>query len=230
MSESRDDGVDALYALPLNEFVAARNALAKERKDPELKKLAKPSATAWALNQLARQHVDELEAFLRAASKVAETQAGAVQGRGSAPFKEAVQAERDALAPLVAAARKLVNGEPAVLKVTDALRAAGSDPALHDALRAGRFSEEPELGGFGGLAGLDGSAIGPDEDDDAERIAEEAARAERLRREREHEAEQAEREAVRLEARAEDAEARARQLRAEADAARERADDLRTGM
>src|SRR5437762_1838239 len=43
---------DPLYQLPLDEFTAARNALAKETGDASIKKLEKPSLAAWAVNQL----------------------------------------------------------------------------------------------------------------------------------------------------------------------------------
>ena len=46
------DATDALYQLPLDEFTAARNALAKESGDPAIKKLDKPTLPAWAVNQL----------------------------------------------------------------------------------------------------------------------------------------------------------------------------------
>jgi hypothetical protein len=99
VADDVDPEVDALYALPLNEFVAARNTLAKDRKQPELKRLQKPTSTAWVLNQLSRRFGEEMEEFLEAGRRVAETQAGAVRGRGSAPFREAVHAEREALNP-----------------------------------------------------------------------------------------------------------------------------------
>jgi hypothetical protein len=51
-----DSGIDRLYQLPLSEFVAARNALAKEAGDPEVKTLQKPSLPAWAVNQLYWRH------------------------------------------------------------------------------------------------------------------------------------------------------------------------------
>lgn len=44
--------VDELYRLPLDEFTAARNALAKESGDGGVKKLEKPNLAAWAVNQL----------------------------------------------------------------------------------------------------------------------------------------------------------------------------------
>lgn len=51
-----DSGIDRLYQLPLSEFVAARNALAKEAGDADIKTLQKPSLPAWAVNQLYWRH------------------------------------------------------------------------------------------------------------------------------------------------------------------------------
>jgi hypothetical protein len=227
--DDQDDRIAALYALPLGEFVAARNALGKELKDAGVKKLPKPSATAWALNQLARQAPEELDALLAAGRTVAEAQAGAVRGKGSAPFREAVAAERAALAPLLARARQLVRAEPQVQQVADALRAAAADPAVGAQLRDGRLSEAPEPGGFGAFDGMElsgaGGAGGDDADDEAALEAEAEARAARERRQLEQAAEDAERDAARLEARALEAEQRAATLRSEADGARRRADD-----
>jgi len=47
-----DDRIDQLYQLSLDEFTAARNALAKESGDGAIKKLEKPNLAAWAVNQL----------------------------------------------------------------------------------------------------------------------------------------------------------------------------------
>lgn len=47
-----DDQIDELYQLPLDQFTAARNALAKESGDAAIKKLEKPNLAAWAVNQL----------------------------------------------------------------------------------------------------------------------------------------------------------------------------------
>ena len=51
---SLDDEIDALYRLPLAEFVAARNALARRAGDraAAVKGLARPATAAWAVNQL----------------------------------------------------------------------------------------------------------------------------------------------------------------------------------
>ena len=47
-----DDPTDQLYQLPLDDFTAARNTLAKETGDHAIKKLEKPNLAAWAVNQL----------------------------------------------------------------------------------------------------------------------------------------------------------------------------------
>lgn len=49
---TRDQQIDELYQLPLDEFTAARNALAKESGAAAVKKLEKPNLAAWAVNQL----------------------------------------------------------------------------------------------------------------------------------------------------------------------------------
>ena len=57
------DPIDQLYQLSLDEFTAARNALAKETGDNAIKKLEKPNLAAWAVNQLywrERKLYDEL--------------------------------------------------------------------------------------------------------------------------------------------------------------------------
>jgi hypothetical protein len=212
-----DERVDALYALPLGEFVAARNALAKELSDADVRKLPKPTATAWALNQLARRAPDEVEALLEAGRRIAETQDGAVRGRGSEPFREAVQAERQAINPLLARARKLVRGETQVAKIAEGLRAAAGNPEVGEQLRLGRLSVEPTAAGF--------ENVGEVEVDEAAEAAAAKARAERERHEAEKAAERAGRDADRLEAQAAETAARAEAMRAEAEAARHQAED-----
>ena len=54
-----DDELDALFALPPEEFTAARNALAKTR--PEAKSLRRPTHAASVVNRIARERRGELE-------------------------------------------------------------------------------------------------------------------------------------------------------------------------
>jgi hypothetical protein len=64
--------LDELYRAPFDEFIARRDALVKElRKDGKrdeadaVKKLKKPALSAWALNQLPRDAIEELLERLR---------------------------------------------------------------------------------------------------------------------------------------------------------------------
>src|SRR3954470_22603945 len=68
-----EEDIDRLYELPLGEFTAARNALAKELGGEEgkrVKALRKPSAAAWALNQAVRRAPGVLDEFLGAAEEL----------------------------------------------------------------------------------------------------------------------------------------------------------------
>ena len=68
-----NDEVDELFKLPLAEFIGARNALAARLKqsgranDANLvKTLAKPSVSAWTVNQLYWNHRDAFDRLLAA--------------------------------------------------------------------------------------------------------------------------------------------------------------------
>jgi hypothetical protein len=59
---SRNDGLDALYEVPPREFVAARNKLATKLKQAgddagarRVREMARPKATVWAINHVARR-------------------------------------------------------------------------------------------------------------------------------------------------------------------------------
>src|SRR5918998_1397371 len=143
--------IDDLYGLPLDEFTAARNALAKElakAKDPraaEVKGLAKPSVAAWAVNQLARRRRKDVDALLDAGARLREAQAGALGGGDPAELREALRAERDAVARLTAAAEEVLEdaGHSASVqtqnRISDTLRAAAVDDAGRELLAAGRL-------------------------------------------------------------------------------------------
>jgi hypothetical protein len=160
-----------LYGLPLEEFTAARNALAKER--PEAKGLRKPSAAAFALNQLARRHADELDAFLGAAAQLRHAQLKGGDVRG------ATQEERQALQRLLQLAGEYTTSTQ-IDRVRQTLQAAAVDEEAAAQLRAGRLERELEPGGFGSLvtgpAPARRAPAKPKRDRKAERAAVSAAR------------------------------------------------------
>ena len=101
----RDAKLDALYALPLGEFTAARNALAKELGDPEIRKLAKPSLPAWAVNQLVRREAKLVEELLEHGQALQkQTLKGSVEA-----LRDSQRRERETVRELVKRAEKLLD-------------------------------------------------------------------------------------------------------------------------
>src|SRR4051794_15425109 len=99
-----EDRIRELYGLPLERFTAERNALAAELRSPEIKALRKPSAAAWAVNQLVRAEPDLVEALLGAGGELRQAHRQAASGRGADQLRAAADAERAAGDLLVARA------------------------------------------------------------------------------------------------------------------------------
>ena len=120
---------DELYGAPPDEFIARRDARAKElRKAGDraaadaVKKLRKPSASAAAVNRLAREASDDVESLLGAGEALRQAQLG---GGDRDAIRSAARDEREAVETLVGRAGKL---SPAVLEeVRETLHAAASD-------------------------------------------------------------------------------------------------------
>lgn len=157
---------DDLYGVPLAEFTPARNALAARlRKQGDrasgeaVKKLAKPSISAWALNQVARRQPKLVDRLLEAAAELRRAQQALMSGRGQDAFRESTQAERNAAGELVRAAAAVLeqDGHPANKAILDRLEATAHAAAAHpegaDLLRAGRLTVDLNPAGFGGLEG-----------------------------------------------------------------------------
>ena len=147
--------LDRLYQLPLEEFTAARNALAKTAgtNAGAIKALTKPPLAAWAVNQLYWRDRQTWDALIEAAENLRRTHKAVLSGR-SGDVRAAGQvhdeAVHDALKP--ALARLSDAGHP----VTDATR-----QAILNTLRAlpgdeppGRLSRVLQPGGFEMLAGF----------------------------------------------------------------------------
>src|SRR4051812_3938560 len=145
--------IDPLYQLPLNEFTAARNALAKGAPNAaEIRALQKPPLAAWAVNQLYWRDRRTWDALIDAAENLRKTHKSVLSGRAGdiraagAAHDAAVQDALKATLVLLTAA-----GHPA----TDAAR-----QAIVNTLRAlptvdapGRLTRVLQPGGFEMLAG-----------------------------------------------------------------------------
>jgi hypothetical protein len=153
---------DDLYGLPLDEFTAARNALARER--PEAKELRKPTVAAHAVNQLARRHQDELEAFIVSAGRLRKAQLGSGDVAGE------TKAERVALSRLLQLAGEYAPASQQD-RIRQTLQAAAVDDDAAEQVRTGCLERELEPGGFGSFLTANPSTPPKARDLRAERIA-----------------------------------------------------------
>jgi hypothetical protein len=227
---------DRLYELPLTEFTAARDELAKRLRSEgrreqadEVKKLRKPTAAVWLVNRLARERQPDVQRLLKAGESLAKSQPQAAAGESSQAFAQARREEQRALQPLAKAAREIGGregiGASVVGRATETLRAASLRPEGRELLRRGRLTEELEPPGFDVLIG--GEAPAPRRARKQEQRPRADARAERRRllkqaRERVQQLRAEERE---LAAAARAAEREAERAETQAAAARARADD-----
>ena len=237
-----------LYGLPLEEFTAARNALAAELKaegDGEgaaaVKALRKPSRAGWAVNQLARSEPELVDALMGAGGELRQAHRQAASGRGAEQLRAAAEAERAAVEQLMA--RAPGDTSPALAQaMRETFHAASSDDEAREMVREGRVVEAMRPIGLGPVpagarAAAAPAARGRKPVSDAERKKAARAAAEAERRAREEHARalkgaRAEQGALRREAdaaqrslaRAEEALVRAREA---AEAAGERAKDAR---
>ncbi|MGN6610189.1 MAG: hypothetical protein ACTHLJ_00290 [Angustibacter sp.] len=150
-----DEAVDELYALAPAEFTARRDALAAQAKKDgdaglaqQVKALRRPTAGAYAVNQLAREAADDLAAYLELGGRLRDAQAGLKGDQLRALGHE----RQRAAAELVEAAAGLVDGglSGAARQEVDAtLRAAVADPAASEAVASGRLTTALSYAGFG---------------------------------------------------------------------------------
>ena len=158
--------VDRLFQLPLAEFTAARNALAKARKTAgdadaatAIKGLSKPSVSAWVVNQLwwsKRPLFDDLLAAGDAARDAAERGAGPAEQQGTAAKR------RDALRALLRAAEEQLRegghgaSTATLRKITTTLEACAAYGSRLPTPGPGRLADDMAPPGFDVLASLAG--------------------------------------------------------------------------
>jgi hypothetical protein len=152
-----DDEIDALYAGDRDDFVPARDELAKRlRKDGDreaadrVKALRKPTVAAWAGDRLARDEADDVQALLESVDELRDAQQDALGG-DPARFREASAAHREILDRLVGAAARALGDEgtaATVDKVRETLQAAPVDEEALEDLARGRLTKELSGGAF----------------------------------------------------------------------------------
>ncbi len=137
-----------LYALPPEEFTAARNVAAKQ--DKALKALRKPTVSAWVVNTLVRREAALLEQLLSLGHDL-----GLAQQQGDAAALRTLSDQRRQLVGTVSQrAVELVERDITAavrLEVESTLEAALADPASADAVRSGQLVRALSFAGFGGV-------------------------------------------------------------------------------
>jgi hypothetical protein len=157
------DDVDALFKLPLPEFIGARNTLAARLKqggnanDANLvKTLAKPSVSAWAVNQLFWKHRDAFDSLLAAGQRFRKAQASGKV----ADMRGSLDARREALAQLSDLATSLLSdeghnpGSDTIRRITTTLEALSAYASLADGPTLGRLTQDVDPPGFDSFASL----------------------------------------------------------------------------
>ena len=154
--------IDRLYQLSLDEFTAARNALAKEsgQAGAEIRALQKPPLAAWAINQVYWRGRPAFHALEASGAALRAAHTAVVTGK-RADLRAAGKAHDDALEAVLKAALAILRGagQPATdatkQAIATTLRAlpASTDPP-------GRLTRILQPTGFELMAGLS-AAAGP---------------------------------------------------------------------
>jgi hypothetical protein len=158
--------LDRLYGLPLDEFTAARNTLARRlRQEGQRARAAaiserrKPTLPAWVVNQLTRKRELDVQRLIKAGEQLGAAQAEAVRGHGADAFLQARKEEQHALQRLASAAREILTdaGRPVdsnLDRVLTTLRAAALTEDGRALLRRGQLAEELDPPGFEAFASI----------------------------------------------------------------------------
>jgi hypothetical protein len=149
---------DELYGLPPAEFTAARDERARvakaagRREDAAaIKKLARPTTSAWLVNQLSREAADGLGRLFEVADALQEAQRTLAGDR----LRELSAQRRQVVTELLPVAAAVADragqpASPAVLEeVRATLEAAVADNDARDAVRSGRLTRALAYAGLG---------------------------------------------------------------------------------
>lgn len=149
-----EERIDRLYTLPLDEFTAARDALAKELRSAgegatatRVKGLRKPNLAAWGLNQVARAHAEDVDELFAATERVREVQRKVMSG-GKGDLRGVTDERNRVVARLVKLGSEILRraghatSQQTLSAIGDSLVAVASDEEGAELLRAGRLSRE----------------------------------------------------------------------------------------
>jgi hypothetical protein len=159
-----DEDIDALFRLPLAEFIGARKTLvARLKKDgrakeaDRVKALAKPSISAWTANQLYWKHREAFDRLIAKGQRFRQAQTSRAAGK-LADMREALDARRETLSHLSDLATTLLcdaGHNPTldtIRRITTTLEALSAYALLPDGPSPGRLTKDVDPPGFDSLA------------------------------------------------------------------------------
>jgi hypothetical protein len=163
MASRLETEIDQLYQLPLEEFTAARNSLARTAgaQAADVRQLAKPSIAGWVVNQIYWKRRDVYDALIEASGALRKAHKAILGGR-RADLREPSHAHDEALDAALKAALAVL--QEARHPATDATRQAVLTTlrALPSSEPPGRLTGALQPGGFEMLEGLSiAGAAGP---------------------------------------------------------------------
>jgi len=198
-------GIDRLYALPLEEFIAARNELARDlRKDgeadaaAEVAALKKPTLVAWAVNQLAHTRRREVDLLLDAGKRLVDAQQASIAKGNRTELDTAQTSLRNAVRGLTEAAAGILgkrSSASTLAKVAETLRSAATGAEGRELLARGRLVEDLSETGWDIVATLTPAPAGRKKGPSQAGARTESEAALRRRREATRKLEEARREA-----------------------------------
>ncbi len=237
-NHSIESGIADLYELAPEEFVAARDRMAKRLRDDgqdalakRVKALRRPTVPAWTVNQVVRSSRSEVEELLAAGEDLRRAQQRALSGKGGGNLRETGERRRTALRAVMQAAEALLDesGRSSAAHI-EAIRttfeAASLDQEAAARVREGRLEKELDApAGFGDVAGL--SLVTTPEGAGSRTASKRADQEARRRAQQKREAEEARTRAAELKRQADRAELEAAKAAREAERAQAEAARLR---
>jgi hypothetical protein len=182
MKNNLDDEIDGLFRLQLAEFTSARNTLAARLKKEgrpndadRVKLLAKPSISAWTVNQLYWNHRKAFDQLIATGKRLRPAQKLRIAGKG-AGMRDSLDARREALVHLSELATELLHeagsnpSQDTLRRIVTTLEAMSAYALLQDGPTPGRLTQDLDPPSFDSLASLMSSASAI-EDDEPEPLA-----------------------------------------------------------
>lgn len=155
MATGTANDIDELFQLPLAEFTAARNALAKRagRNGDEIRSLTKPPLAAWAVNQLYWQQRDIYTDLVRASSEMRGAHKAVIEGKRG-DLRSAGREHELALESAVKATLAILEASGSAVTEATKQSVISTLRALPASEPPGRLTQTLSPGGFEMLAGI----------------------------------------------------------------------------